>query len=122
MRAPPFRRSNREPSLGLINIVFLMLIFFLVAGHIAPRPDARLTLVRADAMQAAPPDDAVLVLPDGTLLRAGASIGLQDAAASGAVRLMPDRALPAEALVALARDLAAAGATSVILVAERSAP
>ena len=36
------------------------------------------------------------------------------------IRLVPDRALPAEALVTLTRDLRAAGAQKVMLVTQRA--
>ena len=29
--------NRREPTIALINVVFLMLVFFMVAGTIAPR-------------------------------------------------------------------------------------
>jgi biopolymer transport protein ExbD len=123
MRPRPFRKSDREPTITLINVVFLMLIFFMVAGTIAPATDARLTLVEADDLIAAPPPDGVLVLADGTLVRAGMTVTVAQAAASGSpVRLVPDRALPAPLLVAIGRDLRAAGASSVVLVAERRSP
>lgn len=38
---PQQRRSNSDDNMiPLINIVFLLLIFFMVAGHIQKRPDA----------------------------------------------------------------------------------
>ncbi|HBS14056.1 MAG TPA: biopolymer transporter ExbD, partial [Alcanivorax sp.] len=33
------RRPPLEPVLPLINVVFLLLIFFMVAGQLAPRPE-----------------------------------------------------------------------------------
>jgi biopolymer transport protein ExbD len=38
-------RQGREPTIALINIVFLMLIFFLVAGTLAAPLDKELKLV-----------------------------------------------------------------------------
>jgi biopolymer transport protein ExbD len=123
MRRRPFRKSDREPTITLINVVFLMLIFFLVAGTIGPSVDPRLTLVQADGLIATPPSDALLVLADGTLLRRGQVVTVVQAAkGSGTIRVMPDRDLPAQALVALGRDLKAAGAQAVIIVAERRSP
>jgi biopolymer transport protein ExbD len=123
MRTQPFRKSTREPTITLINVVFLILIFFLVAGTIAPTRDPRVTLISAADLAAAQPPDGILVLPDGTLLSGGLPVTVTEAAASGgAVRLIPDRALPAARLVALGRDLRAAGATGVVLVGERSLP
>ena len=39
-------KTEREPTIALINIVFLMLIFFLVAGTLAQPLDSALKLVR----------------------------------------------------------------------------
>jgi len=123
MRPTPNRRSAREPTITLINVVFLMLIFFLVAGTIAPPLDARLRLVDARAPSAAPPPDGILVLADGTLLRGGQVVTVAQAARlGGSIRVVPDRDLPARTLVALGRDLRAAGAQAVIVVAERRNP
>lgn len=128
MRAPsfrtkPFRRSEREPTITLINIVFLMLIFFLVAGTITPASDPRLTLVNAAELVATPPPDGLLVLADGSLMLQGQAVSTAQAVTVGApIRIVPDRALPAAALISIGRALRAAGASDVILVAERAQP
>jgi biopolymer transport protein ExbD len=100
-----------------------MLIFFLVAGKLAPARDPRLTLVNASDLVAIAPPDGLLVLADGTLLQRGQNVTAVEAgAAGGAVRIVPDRALPADRLIALARALKEAGASDIIIVAERSVP
>lgn len=38
--------SRREPTIALINIVFLMLVFFMVAGTLSQPLDKDLSLVR----------------------------------------------------------------------------
>ena len=45
------QKKHREPTIALINVVFLMLIFFLVAGRIAPPLDADLQLDIAGAQR-----------------------------------------------------------------------
>jgi biopolymer transport protein ExbD len=123
MRRRPFHKSDREPTITLINVVFLMLIFFMVAGTIGPSVDPRLTLVQADSLIATPPADALLVLADGTLLQRGQVVTVVQAAlGGGTIRVMPDRDLPGRSLVVLGRDLKAAGAQSVVIVAERRSP
>ena len=124
IRRPPPRRTSREPAVALINVVFLMLIFFLVAGRLAPSPDPDLTLVRADAPAAPPPRDALVVLADGTLRLDGRTIDdpAEALEADRRVRVMPDRALPAERLAALAARLGALGATEVVIVTEDARP
>lgn len=123
MRARPFRRSDREPTITLINVVFLMLVFVLAAGRLAPARDPRLSLVEAVDPAAAPPPDGLLVLADGTLLLRGMPVTAEGAVRAGeALRIVPDRALPAARLIALGRDLRDAGATALVIVAERASP
>ncbi|MGY6706203.1 ExbD/TolR family protein [Roseinatronobacter sp.] len=116
-------RTRAEPTIALINIVFLMLIFFLIAGSLAPQPDTDVTLVSLTDITTEPPADALIMLADGSLRHAGAALS-QDAALAqfrtvARVRLLPDRAAPAGALVALAQGLRAAGVTELVIVTER---
>lgn len=120
-------RSGREPTIALINIVFLMLVFFMVAGTLARPIGGDLNLVRTAALEGRAPPDALIVHPDGRLSYRGETLGsAEEYLAARAederwtVRLVPDRDLPAHRLVALARDLRAAGAGRVLLVTERA--
>lgn len=119
-------RSRAEPTIALINIVFLMLIFFLIAGSLAPRPDADIELISLSEITTEPPSDALVMLADGSLRHAGQSLTSEAAIAefSGAarVRLLPDRAAPAADLVALAQGLRAAGVEELVIVTEKGLP
>lgn len=119
-------KSQREPTIALINIVFLMLIFFLVAGTLAAPLDGDLTLVKTREMEGSAPADALVIHEDGSLSHRGAPVA--DAAgflaalpaeARAVVRLVPDRDLPAKTLVTLGRRLREAGAGRVMIVTER---
>ncbi|WP_136636039.1 ExbD/TolR family protein [Pseudooceanicola onchidii] len=120
-------RSKREPTIALINIVFLMLVFFMVAGSLAPPLDKDLALVDTRDLDGVAPPDALVVHPDGRLSYRGEAIvdaaaylaGSDGDAETKVARIVPDRNLPAGQLVALARDLRVAGATSVLIVTER---
>mgnify|MGYP001230319402 CR=1 FL=1 len=120
-------RRERDSTIALINIVFLMLIFFLVAGTLAQPIDSALKLVNtSDIDSTSPPADALVVHPDGRMSLAGQDIATPEAflEARGeeglaVVRLIPDRELPAEDLVALARALRSGGAERVVIVSER---
>lgn len=120
------KSSEREPTIALINIVFLMLIFFLVAGTLAKPLDPSLKLVRTGDLEGTPPPDALVILPDGGLRFRGEPVadvaeylaGL-DGAEAKLARLVPDRALPAEKLVAIGRAAREAGAERVVVVTER---
>ncbi|PTW50230.1 ExbD/TolR family protein [Rhodovulum kholense] len=123
------RRAPREPTIALINIVFLLLIFFLVAGTLAAPLDATLKLVDTEGLEGAAPADALVLHADGRITGQGAEITPEafvealdpDAGTdTGAtVRVIPDREAPAADLVALARALRAAGAGRVVIVTER---
>jgi len=127
MRKLAPRTAQREPTIALINIVFLMLLFFMVAGTLAQPLDRSLDLVRTADLEGRAPPDALVIHPDGRLVYRGADQldvaayleGLPDEQRD-VIRLVPDRALPAADLVALTRDLRAAGAQRVILVTERA--
>jgi biopolymer transport protein ExbD len=120
MLSRPRPRPKAEPTIALINVVFLMLTFFLIAGTLAPQLDPRVTLPRTAELAAAPPPDGLVVLSDGTTLLDGRPATPADAvAAAPRVRVVPDRNLPAADLVRLARELRAAGAEEVVIVAER---
>ncbi|MCM2562023.1 biopolymer transporter ExbD [Lutimaribacter sp. EGI FJ00015] len=123
---PRRARPEREPTIALINIVFLMLIFFLVAGTLAAPLDKDLRLVSTAKIDRAAPADALVLHADGRMTRRGTEIVSAAAfladlpeEARARVRIVPDRALPAQKLVGVARALREAGAGSVVLVTER---
>ncbi len=118
--------TRREPTIALINIVFLMLVFFMVAGTLARPLDTDLRLVRTAELEGRAPPDTLVVHADGRLMYRGEAIASVEAfydarpeAERKRVRVVPDAALPAVTLVNLARDLRAAGASSVVIVTQR---
>ena len=119
-------KSDREPTTALINIVFLMLIFFLVAGTLAAPLDKDLHLVSTQDLDPMSPADALVVHPDGRLSYRGndvetaaAYFSKLDDDARVRVRIVPDKDLPANKLVALGRELRSVGAEKVVIVTER---
>lgn len=119
----PARQTRREPTIALINIVFLMLIFFLVAGTVAQPMDRGVRLVRTADLDGSAPPDALVLHADGRVTWRGETVDSADAASlallDGTVRLVPDRALPADRLIAFGRAMRSAGAESVLIVTER---
>ena len=122
------QKTEREPTIALINIVFLMLIFFLVAGQLARPLDPGLNLVRVADLDGASPPDALVLHPDGRMTYRGTDVEGAEAfvaelseEARAVVRLLPDRDLPAAKLVATGRALRAAGAERVVIVTARGA-
>ncbi|HEV8033899.1 biopolymer transporter ExbD [Yoonia sp.] len=120
------KRSEREPTIALINIVFLMLIFFLVAGTLVTPLDKDLRLVRTADLAGAAPAEALVLHADGRMTYEGGVVtSAADFVASlpeparARVRIIPDRDLPAATLVAQGRALRVAGADRVVIVTEQ---
>lgn len=118
---PP--RKQRDSTIPLINVVFLMLVFFLIAGTVAAPLDPDLSLVQTRDLEGRDPPDALVLHADGRLTFRGqavtpeAYLAAQD---SGVTRIVPDRDVAATRLMAVTGALRRGGATSVILVAERA--
>ncbi|WP_372614611.1 ExbD/TolR family protein [Aquicoccus sp.] len=117
-------RKDREPTIALINIVFLMLVFFLVAGTLARPLERELRLVQAADLEGVAPADALVILADGGMRWRGEVV--EDVADFVAAqpdaeraRVVPDRDLPAADLVRIGRALRGAGAGQVVIVTER---
>ncbi|MEM8793938.1 MAG: biopolymer transporter ExbD [Pseudomonadota bacterium] len=131
-RAP---RKKAEPTIALINIVFLMLIFFLIAGTLAAPIDRDLSLVKLSSLDGKEPPDALLIFSDKRLSFRGTDTTIddhlsyrRDEAIDSAfeedenaliVRIVPDKELPARDLVALSNELRSKGAARVVVVTER---
>lgn len=118
-------RRKPEPTIALINIVFLMLIFFLVAGTLAPPLDGELKLVSTADLDHAPPQGALVVHSDGRLSFRGEDVEnavqfmeMRDEDTSE-LRIVPDRELSAHDLVELGQQLRDAGARQILIVTER---
>ncbi|MCC1480226.1 ExbD/TolR family protein [Roseibaca sp. Y0-43] len=118
---PPSRpRTPRESVVPMINVVFLLLIFFLMSAQIAPPDPADVTppsVVFSDGP--VPAEGRVLWLAaDGRLLEEGG--GAPDMAVLGPqVSLRADGAAPAADLARVLRALAVAGVRDVTLVARQ---
>lgn len=120
--------SRREPTIALINIVFLMLIFFLIAGTLVAPLEADLKLVDTSELEGTAPPNALVLNADGQLsfrgeeISATAYLAALSEAERANLRLVPDRAVPAATLVKVAAALKSAGAGAVILVTEKALP
>ena len=128
MKIATLRKTPRQDgTIALINIVFLLLVFFLIAGTMAPPLSSELRL--AQSMQAMPANrpNALVVLPDGTLIFRGEVIDLEHflSTLAGAATKAPllqiaaDRALPAQQLLDLLLQIKKAGDFKVRLITQR---
>ncbi len=131
MRIAPTRRSQKpENTVALINVVFLMLIFFLVAGTLAPAPDSDVDFIDLAATDPAAPPDMLFVRADGTLTWRGQPLSLEDhvqrwqnlqndGVDPRPLRIAADRSLPAIDLLETLDELRKAGVDRLVLIAER---
>ena len=75
-------KRDNDNFLPLINIVFLMLIFFLMASSIAPRADLDLQPPQSpDGERTAPPGDAIYLANSGMISAFGRETELTDLSA-----------------------------------------
>jgi len=124
LSAPP-KRVATEPTIALINIVFLMLIFFLIAGTIAPPMPPKLDSVSTSNAPPTSPPNALAVAKDGTLywradtLAFEAFLSRQPPATTPKMRVIADRQLPATELLDLVTRLRVSGYKNIELVTER---
>lgn len=141
MKLPPLSEPKQpaENTIALINIVFLMLIFFLIAGSLTPPLDPDVDLIDTTDARPVDPPLALFVTSTGELRYQGETVAVSafvsrlqdegqpvivspaDAALSQgpAVRLAADGALPATRLVEVIDELKQAGAGSITIVTVR---
>ena len=128
MQLKPRPRQAKEPTIALINVVFLMLVFFMIAGTLASPLGNSVELVETSDLEGREPPDALVIRADGTLEYRGAELTDAEAYVERAsielpldvVRLVPDRALPAIRLKEVSDALRALGANKVFVVTERA--
>ncbi|WP_390910847.1 biopolymer transporter ExbD [Pseudosulfitobacter sp. SM2401] len=120
-------KKNREPTIALINVVFLMLVFFMVAGTLAAPIDPDLKLVKTQDLDGTEPADVLVIMADGTLMSQGAVV--EDLAEfldqfdreTGTARLMPDQDTAALRMIEVARKLRQNGAQRVVILTQKVA-
>ena len=128
MQLSPKPRTTREPTIALINVVFLMLVFFMIAGTLAPPLSGSVQLVETQDLEGREPPDALVIRSDGTLEYRGAELTDAEAYVEratidlplDAVRIVPDRSLPAVELKKVSDALRGLGAKTVFVVTERA--
>ncbi|MEM9277923.1 MAG: biopolymer transporter ExbD [Pseudomonadota bacterium] len=121
-------RKEKDSTIALINIVFLMLVFFLIAGTIVPPLDSQISPILSGVEQNAELENTISVRADGTTYFQGNPITpadfvsefLRDIENSNRpVRILSDKDLGAVQLVDVINQLQSAGAPSIRVVTER---
>ncbi|MEO9781502.1 MAG: biopolymer transporter ExbD [Sedimentitalea sp.] len=123
MIRPATPRKPRDATIAMINVIFLMLIFFLIAGTVASPLDPDLKLVDTAGLEGREPPNALVLHADGALSFRGNSTDPTTYMAGhpeGPVRIVPDRDVSGPRLIEVTGSLRRLGAPSVILVTERS--
>ncbi|MEM9179031.1 MAG: biopolymer transporter ExbD [Pseudomonadota bacterium] len=121
-----FKASKREPIISLINIVFLILIFFMVAGSLSANRPSGIEFVQTEGLDCCTEDEALDILADGTLVLQGDTLASLDQyiAEAGSldttIRLRPDRDYPARELLQRIKALQSAGATHIVVLTEQA--
>ncbi|MCV6584210.1 MAG: biopolymer transporter ExbD [Marinibacterium sp.] len=118
----PPRRPRSESIVPMINVVFLLLIFFLMTSRLAEPEPFDVTPPTAATEAEAQADPVLFVSKDGRLSFDGAegtgaiaAVAAQSDASS-IIQLRADAALEAGKLAAILRDLSTAGLARVELV------
>ncbi len=122
IRQTPQRR-RRDSTIPLINVVFLMLVFFLIAGTVVPPLDPDLELVDTAELEGREPPDALVLHADGSLSFRGQATDAETYMADHEgeeVRIVPDRAASGPRLIEVTGELRRAGAKSVFLVTQQA--
>ncbi|MDT0617118.1 biopolymer transporter ExbD [Salinisphaera sp. P385] len=121
---PQRRRDTEENILPLINIVFLLLIFFMVAGALHTRAPFEVEPPGTEHADGSNPDNHVLAISaDGelalggdTLERAALTARLREREGDTLLQVKADSGLPAAELTELLSDIRAAGIPRIRLL------
>ena len=121
-----FKASKREPIISLINIVFLILIFFMVAGSLSADRPSGIEFIQAEGLECCTEEDALDILSDGTLVMQGKTLASLEQfiaeieSLDSTIRLRPDRNYPAQDLLKRVKALQGAGAKHIVILTEQA--
>lgn len=117
------RTGKGDSVIPLINIVFLILIFFMITGTLT-RAGNGIRFVQSSGLDCCSDPAALVITSDGGLLHNDEPVPSIAAWLAGRpdpdadVKLMPDQALPARALITITRELRSAGIKRVVVLTE----
>ncbi|MEM8986041.1 MAG: biopolymer transporter ExbD [Pseudomonadota bacterium] len=122
------QRSRREPTISLINIVFLILVFFMVTGTLTQPSLPSLEFVQTTDLDCCTDGRVLQVNESGGLFVSGEEIGALNAYLGSlpegerVVRITPDRRLPARELLRIVSELRAEGVENIYIITENAGP
>lgn len=116
---PPLPRRPRESVVPMINVVFLLLIFFLMSAQITPPDPFPLTLPDSDGVPETAAPGVLYISANAELHFEGITgdAALPAAARATGLSLRADSGVAASELARVLARLAALGAESVQLIA-----
>lgn len=126
LRTPMKRREAPESTIPLINVVFLLLVFFIVAGTLSAPRDRTIDFATSRAFDPAALDPSLVYVDAGGSLRVGGAAvdvaGAVAAAAEGdrpSLTVVPDRRLEAARFLAILAQLRAATDRPIAILTQR---
>lgn len=116
----PPRRRPAESVVPMINVVFLLLIFFMMSSRIAPAPPFDLTLPVSESSAVLEEDAVLFISADGIAVFRGITgvdvwTTLQGVNKEQRLTIRADAGLPTPELAAILARLAGMGITTVDL-------
>lgn len=121
--APPrkLRMDQDRAIVPMINVVFLLLVFFLMTASLTPPPPLAITAPTAETPRGDPQPGTLYIGADGSLVFDGALgdaalAALAAARRDGPLPIMADAAYPAADLARLLPRLAALGVGDIRLI------
>lgn len=129
-RRLPVKRTGEQVLIPFINIVFLLMVFFVVVGRIESAPTKGLEIPRSSIGQAITGKPIILELQQGgTILLDGKAVQREGLYASlqlvfiadkdNPLTIKSDRNLPADYLLSALQLIKRAGGRNITLVTER---
>lgn len=118
------KRAKGDPVVSLINIVFLILIFFMIAGTLAKPMRGDIQFVETHGLECCSDQDGLFVSQDGQITYRGEVITsvsqflAERSDDKTSIRIIPDRDLPAIELLTIIGELKEAGAEQIIVLTE----
>ncbi len=123
-------KQKADSTIALINIVFLMLIFFLIAGTISPPLDREISPIASSQEENSELAGSLGMRADGTLMNAGvvttldefvAKIQADEESTDQTLRVLPDKDVTALELIDLLNKIKQTGVERITVITERVA-
>ena len=122
--SPPSKRPRGESIVPMINVVFLLLIFFLMTSQLTAPEPFEVTPPEAQSEAEVAAERIVFVSPEGRVVfeehEGEAAFAALGAGGNAAIQLRADAGMEAAKLAKILRALAEAGLTQVELVVSGS--